>query len=430
MVTAAGLNIYPEDLEVALRKQNVVRDCVVLPVDRDGNAQPFAALLLADGQSENTASAAVAGANATLAEYQRIHKWMVWPEPDFPRTSTGKPRSSEISARAHQFISGDAPSGDDTRSPSRSSGTSENLDQLVRRFTSQAGDRSANAISLGTDLSLTSLDRVELMSALEEKFHVELDETSFSNAKTVADIQTLLKQPAAKRAEHGYPQWAQSWQVRVLRLAAYYSLVWPATILLAHPRVIGRENFASLRGPVLVVSNHVTRRSDIGLTLAALPRRYRNNLATAMGGETLRHMRQPPREWFLFKRWAYQLGYWLVTALFNVFPLPQRSGFRESFRFAGESVDRGYSVLVFPEGEVTQDGNMTRFQSGIGLLAENLALQIVPMRLDGVWQMKCEHRHMAQRGEVTIRIGAPVSFPAGTGPDAIAQTLESLVRSL
>ncbi len=151
-----------------------------------------------------------------------------------------------------------------------------------------------------------------------------------------------------------------------------------------------------------------------------------------MGGESLHNMRRPPRDWFLARRWAYQLGYWLVTALFNVFPLPQFSGFRESFRFAGELVDRGYSLLIFPEGEVnnSEDGRMARFQSGIGLLAENLRLPIVPMRLDGVWQMKREHRRLAHFGEITVRIGAPLTFPPGTPPDEIARQLESVVKSL
>src|SRR6266481_9809781 len=143
-------------------------------------------------------------------------------------------------------------------------------------------------------------------------------------------------------------------------------------------------------------------------------------------------MRTPPREWFFAKRVAYQLGYFLVTALFNVFPLPKFSGVRQSFRFAGESVDRGYSVLIFPEGVVNNsaDGRMAPFQSGIGLLAENLALPIIPMRLDGVWQMKKEHRRLARSGELTVRIGAPVNFTPGTPPDEIARSLESSVRTL
>src|SRR5271170_7608867 len=100
---------------------------------------------------------------------------------------------------------------------------------------------------------------------------------------------------------------------------------------------------------------------------------------------------------------------------------------RESFRFAGESADRGYSLLVFPEGEVnnSEDGRMAAFQSGIGLLAENLRLPIIPMRLDGVWQMKREGRRLAHFGEVMVHIGAPVVFPAETRPEEIARRLES-----
>jgi long-chain acyl-CoA synthetase len=112
--------------------------------------------------------------------------------------------------------------------------------------------------------------------------------------------------------------------------------------------------------------------------------------------------------------------------------LPQFSGFRQSFRFAGESADRGYSVLIFPEGEVnnSEDGQMAPFQSGIGLLAENLALPIIPIRIDGVWQMKRERRRLAGLGEITVHIGRPVTFPPGTPPQEIARHLECRVASL
>jgi long-chain acyl-CoA synthetase len=301
-------------------------------------------------------------------------------------------------------------------------------DALLSRF----GQTAPSSDSLEETLSLSSLDRVELMSALEEAFHVELSETAFAQAKTVADVERLLKRPGSRRGEHIYPRWAQREPVRWLRLAVYYALAWPATEILGHPRIVGRENLGGLRGPLLVISNHITRRADIGLIFLALPARFRHRLATAMGAETLENMRRPPRDWFAAKRWGYQLGYWLVTAIFNVFPLPQFSGFRQSFRFAGESVDRGYSVLVFPEGVVnnSEDGRMAPFQSGIGLLAENLGIPIVPMRLDGVWQMKRERRRLAHFGEITVRIGAPVSFIPGTPREEIARRLEAMVESL
>jgi long-chain acyl-CoA synthetase len=73
---------------------------------------------------------------------------------------------------------------------------------------------------------------------------------------------------------------------------------------------------------------------------------------------------------------------------------------------------------------------MAPFQSGIGLLAENLGVPVIPMRLDGVWQMKREHRRLAHFGELTVRIGAPLWFPLGTSAEAIARKLENVVRTL
>ena len=420
IVTPAGLNVYPEDVEAALRKQPGVRDCVVVPDPRGGNAEPFAIALMDNGTEtgEQDLQTAIENANASLAEYQRVHRWVVWPEADFPRTPTGKPRLSLIAGRAAELFNGSTPAN-------ARAGT---LDDLLAKFSAAKG----SSEKLEKELKLSSLDRVELMSALEERFQVELNETSFADAKTVADVERLLQQPAAHRTEYVYPRWTQRAPVRWIRLAVYYALVWPATQILGHPKIVGRENLRNVRGPALIVSNHVTRRADIGLILAALPLRLRHRLATSMAGETLQNMRRPPRDWFFVKRWAYYLGYWLATALFNVFPLPQHSGFRESFRFAGESADRGYCVLVFPEGEVnnSEDGRMAPFQSGIGVLAQNLRLPIVPIRLDGVWKMKRERRRLAHLGEITVHIGAPIKFAPATAPGEIAQALESRVLQL
>jgi long-chain acyl-CoA synthetase len=438
IVTPAGLNVYPEDLEAALRKQPGVRDCVVVPQQRDGNAEPLAALLLQE-PSEAAARRAVDDANRSLAEYQKMRDWIIWPEADFPRTPTGKPKLAAIAAVAAALSS--APQIDEpvrVAAADRLSRALEGGGRILSESKGGVADLLANFTARGQphdldrDLNLSSLDRVELMSALEQRYQVELNETAFAEARTVADVQKLLRQPGPPRSEYAYPRWTQREAVRWLRLAVYYALVWPATQILGHPKIIGRENLKNVRGPVLVVSNHITRRADMGLILAALRMRFRHRLATAMSGESLQRMRRPPRDWFFVKRWAYQLGYWLVIALFNVFPLPQLSGFRESFRYAGESVDRGYSVLVFPEGEVnnSETGEMVPFQSGIGVLVQNLRIPIIPMRLDGVWQMKREHRRLAGIGEITVRIGAPVTFPPATPPDEIARSLESVVRSL
>lgn len=414
IVTPAGMNVYPEDLEAALLKQDGIRGCVVVPLERNGNAEACAVLL---ANSPDVAASAIAAANATLAEYQRVRTWVLWPDVDFPRTASGKPRLALIATRFPSLLEA-------KKAGTLPAGASDNsILTLMREISPAASSESLN--------SLSSLDRAELLSALEQRYSVELNETAFAEARTIADLHRLVEQPST-RTDYNYPLWAQRAPARWFRLAVYYALVWPATQILAHPRVLGRKHLDGLRGPVIVISNHITRRADIGLILAALPARYRHRLAIAMGGETLQKMRHPPAEWLFLKRWAYQLGYFLATVLFNVFPLPQYSGFRESFRFAGESVDRGYSPLIFPEGVVnnSDDGRMAPFQMGIGLLAEDLKLPIIPIRLDGVWQMKQEKRRLARLGEVTVHIGRPQVFPRDTPPSEIARSLQQVVQNL
>ncbi len=432
IVTPAGLNVYPEDLEAALRKQPAIGDAVIVPLQIGANAEPCAVLLLSGtvisggATREAKAQSAIDVANSSLADYQRIRRWLLWPDPDFPRTPTGKPRLAVIAAYASELLhSGGAPNFGRESFPFVI--PSEARDLLSPSIPS------TSFTSLPASLkNLSSLDRVELLSTLEHRYNVELNETEFASAQSFAEIQQLLAQPAARHSDSVYPRWTQRAPIRLFRLLIYYALTWPATLLLAHPRIRGREHLANLKAPALFVANHTTRRADIGLIFYSLPARFRHRLATAMGGETLQTFHTPPREWFFAKRWLWQIGYFLVVSLFNVFPLPQLSGFRESFRFAGESADRGYSLLVFPEGIVNDRDtpDMIPFQSGIGLLAQNLNIPIVPMRLDGVWQMKQQRRRLAHLNELTVHIGAPVTFPANTPPAKIASQLQSLVKSL
>ncbi len=206
-----------------------------------------------------------------------------------------------------------------------------------------------------------------------------------------------------------------------LRAVIYYLLVWPATLLLGYPRIRGREKLRGLKGPVLVVSNH-TSIIDVGMILAALPARWRNRLAVSAQAEELEAMRRGGM--------LDRLGYWLAVALFNVFPLPRQSGFRESFQFAGECADRGYSVLVFPEGEFTRDGEITPFRTGIGLLVQNLRLPVLPVRIEGLFELRKAGKRVARPGAVTVTLGAPVEFPPKADAAEITRTLQARVKAL
>jgi long-chain acyl-CoA synthetase len=499
IVTPAGLNIYPEDLEAELRKEPHVRDCVVIGLDRDGNAEPCAVLLLRAANSEDsspgtalsasepkadsgvlrqgttfnpeseqrsamsgaaadwavsrqgTASAVpkaapnrgalapedtqasnaakiVASANSRLAEFQRIRSWVVWHEPDFPRTPTQKPILSRVREGALAELAGGQPSSSRTQSaaPTTVAGV---LKRIANRSASPNG---------GADLQLTSIERVELISALEDRYQVDLSEADFSNADSVADLEKLLQ-----KAERGqpigdsgnaapvfrYPRWPRWWPIRWIRALAFYGLIRPAMLLLGWPRVRGRENLRGVKGPVLIVANHASY-IDPGFVLHALPARLRWRTAVAMGGETLTDLRVPPPGTKFFRALLTRIQYPLVIALFHVFPLPVRSGFRKSFEFAGELMDRGWSVLVFPEGVLTPDGAIGPFRAGIGLLVTRLRIPVIPMRLEGLFDLREANKHWTNPGHIRVTVGAPVTFPETETPENITQELERRVKDL
>ena len=180
---------------------------------------------------------------------------------------------------------------------------------------------------------------------------------------------------------------------------------------------------------MLVVCNHIGD-VDVGFILAALPAHLRHRLATAAGGEALEALRTPPATRNSLLRIFDRIEWFFGVALLNIFPLPRDAGFRDSFAFAGESVDRGYSVLVFPEGHHTTDGKMRPFRSGVGLLVNDLKIPVVPMRIDGLFKVKRAGRKTARPYEITVRIGAPVRFEAGTKPEEIATQLQAEVEQL
>ena len=99
IVLASGENVYPEDIETLLVREPGLRDAVVLGLTRPGGDVEVHAVLLAEDADQ--AGAAVKAVNRRLAIHQRVRGTTLWPDEDFPRTLTLKPRRPEIEARVH-----------------------------------------------------------------------------------------------------------------------------------------------------------------------------------------------------------------------------------------------------------------------------------------------------------------------------------------
>jgi long-chain acyl-CoA synthetase len=309
----------------------------------------------------------------------------------------------------------------------------EAVSSLVPLIASVAGEVSAGigpASSLSTDLRLDSLGRVELLSAIEDRYQVEIDEAAFTATTTLAEVEQLVQDGSrGGETRYPYPKWTQRFPITRVRIVLFYILILPITRLMSRAKVRGLDHLGEPSGPVLFISNHITM-TDHALILAALPFSRRRKLAIAMEGEILRDLASPPAGTNLFRSILSRVEYLLVVTLFNVFPLPKTSGFRRSFAIAGERMDRGQSLLVFPEGRRAEEGRMNPFKPGIGLLVKGLDVPVVPIYIGGLYDLKQQNKHFARRGQVTVTFGEPVTFDQDADPTAIASEMEGRVGAL
>ncbi len=394
---------------------------------------------------------AVEAANAELAEYQQMRRWMIWAEPDLPRGSTGK-ILHRVVAESLRGV---------PRAASAVAADTGSLSGLIAKITHEDVTNALESARLSEDLHLDSLGRVELQSAIETRFGIELNDGDYQRVKTLGELKRLLQAPGpsvaaatttldrapqgqdretfeesganvpleirARSDPHTYPTWPWSWPLRVVRFVFQEAVARPLVRLLAKPRVKS-DLTAEPSEPVLIVANHVTA-YDVPLILFGLPRGMRNRVAVAMGAEILLDFRKARNLGNPFLNLLGPLAYWLVTGLYNVFPLPQTGSFHKSFAHAGRAMDRGYQVIVFPEGVRTRDGKMHEFLGGSGILWKDLRAAAVPVYLGGVAEMKLRGSCWFRSGRISVRVGKLIEPPNSQSRGNDAGTGKSCARS-
>jgi long-chain acyl-CoA synthetase len=206
----------------------------------------------------------------------------------------------------------------------------------------------------------------------------------------------------------------------------------PITWFLAKPHVVvSGSPFPN--EPMLIVANHITA-YDGPLLEYALPAPLRNHIAVAMSGEMLeafRHWRNPKHlpldGGFYIFGWP---AWFLVTTLFNVFPLASTRDFQASFSHAGKALDRGYSVMVFPEGARSPGGKTARFRPGIGLLVKQSSAPVLPMALRGLGELKLQKEGWFRSGDIEVVVGEPIRFAPDASEATITARLQQEVERL
>jgi long-chain acyl-CoA synthetase len=409
-----GQKVYPEDVEAVLRLDPRVEDATVVGWPPGGALRVHAVLLLEDAA---VADDVIRTANAALAPHQQIRGVTVWPDPDLPRTHTLKVRKPEVLARLaaleapdHPLAKGPAPLGH---------GPVVDVDPVTAIVAGVAGlDPSAVKADarLSTDLNLDSLRRVELLGVVEEELGIFVDDDALDPDATVKDLIALVDAARETKRKTGSWSWPLRPTVRAVGLAIQVLLIYPFIHAFYKVRVTGLERLSGVHGPVLFTPNHCLH-LDNAIILTRLPLGVRWKLSVAAGAETI---------------YGNPVQGVLASVIANAFPLAREGGVRKSLELLGARLDRGFNILIYPEGKLTVGGPLQPFKAGAGLIAVEGGTPIVPVKINIHTMSWIDRRRWPSplRGDVELVLGEPLLFDADTDHAAATTRLEAAVAAL
>jgi long-chain acyl-CoA synthetase len=253
---------------------------------------------------------------------------------------------------------------------------------------------------------------------------IDLPEEELSAEITLTQLDALVERGEAGVREAAPSRLTTSRPAVLLRCLVQKYLLFPPLSVVARLRVEGQENIRFLQTPCLLAANH-TSMLDAPAILKALPDNQRKRTATAAWAEYFQAAGLPPRE-----RAFRRLQYYLAAAFIGIFPLPQTRLIRSSLSLAGELIDRGFNVLIFPEGARTRTGMMEPFKEGVGVMASRLKVPVVPVRVDGLFDILPAGKLLPKPGRATVRFGRPMLFRSSASYAEISRTIQEAVRGL
>jgi 1-acyl-sn-glycerol-3-phosphate acyltransferase/acyl carrier protein len=270
--------------------------------------------------------------------------------------------------------------------------------------------------TLSSDLDLDSLRRVELLGVIEEELGIFVDDDALPTDATVADLIALVEAARDTKAAQRAWRWPLSPLVRALGIACQVVLIYPFVHVFYRVRTTGLERMHAADGPFLITPNHCLH-LDNGIILSRLPLGIRWKLSVAAAADSI---------------YGNPIQGILASVLANAFPLQREGGVRKSLELLGSRLDKGYSVLIYPEGKLTLGGPLQPFKAGAGLMAVEGATPIIPMKLKIHSMSIIDRRHVRGpiRGDVELVVGEPMWFDADTDHATATTRLEAAVAAL
>jgi long-chain acyl-CoA synthetase len=433
IVASNGENVYPDDVEARLGRVEHVRELAVIGVGdgRGGERVALVAVPVEDaaiprGERHARARTALEAALSALPLNQRPASVTLL-DAALPRTTTRKVKRAELRHSVERLLAASDPTGP---APSSSDSAARITRTVVATIARREPHTLNAAINLRADLGFDSLMLLELLVALEAQTGRTLDSERLNRAVTVGDVETALRELGERR-----PVATTS-----IVKAESEPLEIPAPLREAAMHWLGRAQFGfydsvlktSVRGRahipynrhVIVAANHASH-LDMGLVKFALGN-YGKELVSLAAQD------------YFFEGNRFQKAYF--ENFTHLVPMPRNGTLRQGLRKAGELIEQGKTLLVFPEGTRSTDGSIHEFKPVVGHLALHHGVDVLPVYLGGTFAALPKGAKLVRGREVLACIGPVLEaaelerLTAGMTPgDAsrhAARLVEQAVRAL
>ncbi len=206
-----------------------------------------------------------------------------------------------------------------------------------------------------------------------------------------------------------------------LRTLLQNLIAFPLHSLFAPAQIKGRENLENIRLPGIFYFNHIGNMDGV-CVLRALPRSIRERLVIATD----------------VQHWGGNYRKFFVVVFGAGFPFDKREKIKASLELTGEFLDKGYSVLITPEGDYSPpSGKLMQFKPGTGFLAVEMQVPVVPIKISSAYReifppegKSFWDNFPKKRKEIAVTIGKPLSFPKNTPFEEATEKMRKALQRL
>ncbi len=414
IVLSSGKNITPEEVEHHYAKTSFIKELCVLAVGGRGEDQ-LKAVIVPDfeyfrAQGEVNIYGAIKWNLESLSKdypaYKRIMGFVLTKTP-LPRTRLGKLKRFAIQDTYATELSGRA--APKTKEPIAPQKLSPVGKQVVKFLGQQLNRKDIHITDhLEMDLGLDSLSRVELMANLSREFRVNISDEIAAKILTVQEladnIEQLLQQPQQAQQTKA-ASWSEILQQQprpaILKSIAltpgwfarlgFYTIIWLVKVIFAifwRAKVHGIENLPKDR-PFILTPNHNSYLDAFAISIVA-PKWLRKHL------------------FFL----GYS-GYFTAPVVRNlakvtqVIPIDTSVYLVDAMQAAAYILRNNKPICIFPEGARSIDGKVKTFKKGVGILAKELNIEVVPTYIDGSYAAWSRGQRFPKLHALNITFGKP-----------------------